>query len=99
LSIILLPPEEFAIKIAARARERRLQKGLTQSGLAHRSGVSLGTLKRFERTGQIALVSLIRLATALGGEQGLENLFTKREFEKLSDVLEHKKPIKRGRIR
>lgn len=76
----------------------RLQKGFTQSGLARRSGVPLGTLKRFERTGQIALVSLVRIATALGQEQAFDALFAAQEFKSMDDVLRAEKPIKRGRI-
>ena len=38
---------------------------LTQEGLAARSGVSWGSLKRFEHTGLIALDSLLKLAPVL----------------------------------
>ncbi len=34
--------------------------------MAERSGVSLGSLKRFEQTGQIAYASLLQLAHVLG---------------------------------
>jgi transcriptional regulator with XRE-family HTH domain len=43
----------------------RKQAGLSQSELAKRSGVSLGSLKRFELTGQISLESLLKLAHIL----------------------------------
>ena len=39
--------------------------GYTQTECATRSGVSLGSLKRFERTGQISLESLLKLAFVL----------------------------------
>jgi transcriptional regulator with XRE-family HTH domain len=38
----------------------RKQAGLTQTELAKRSGVSLGSIKRFELTGQISLESLLK---------------------------------------
>jgi transcriptional regulator with XRE-family HTH domain len=44
----------------------RKQAGYTQSELARRSGVSLGSLKRFETTGQISLESLFLLIDVLG---------------------------------
>jgi transcriptional regulator with XRE-family HTH domain len=44
----------------------RKQTGYTQSELARRSGVSLGSLKRFETTGQISLESLFLLIDVLG---------------------------------
>lgn len=51
--------------IRAGARALRRAHGLTQAELAARSGVSLGSLKRFERTGEIALAALLRLAETL----------------------------------
>ena len=46
-------------EIAERAKFRRLEQNLTQEGLALRSGVSLGSIKRFERSGEISLKSLM----------------------------------------
>jgi transcriptional regulator with XRE-family HTH domain len=58
-------PEEVAKKLAARLRALRLARGFKQRTLAERSGVSLGSLRRFESTGQISLGSLLDLAFAL----------------------------------
>ena len=44
----------------------RKQAGFTQSELARRSGVSLGSLKRFETSGQISIQSLFLLIDVLG---------------------------------
>jgi transcriptional regulator with XRE-family HTH domain len=52
-------------EIAVRFKARRLSMDLTQEELAVRAGVSLGSLKRFERTGLIALETLLRIAVAL----------------------------------
>lgn len=95
---MFVSPEEFSLKVSSRARQLRLQKGLTQSGLARRSGVPLGTLKRFEHTGQIAFVSLVRIAMALGQERAFDTLFAAQEFKSMDDVLKTGKPVKRGRI-
>ncbi|MEZ5817401.1 MAG: helix-turn-helix transcriptional regulator [Hyphomicrobiaceae bacterium] len=46
-------------------KQRRLALNLTQSGLATRSGVTLGSLKRFETKGLIAFDSLLKLALVL----------------------------------
>jgi transcriptional regulator with XRE-family HTH domain len=48
-----------------RFRERRLAANLSKEGLAKRSGVTLGSLKRFEATGLIAFDSLLKLALVL----------------------------------
>jgi len=52
-------------ELKAKFREQRKALGYTQNELATRAGVSLGSLKRFERSGQIALESLLKLALVL----------------------------------
>jgi transcriptional regulator with XRE-family HTH domain len=58
-------PFDILKELAEKHRVLRKQAGLTQSELANRSGVSLGSLKRFELTGQISLESLLKLAHIL----------------------------------
>ncbi|WP_446425563.1 helix-turn-helix domain-containing protein [Mailhella sp.] len=53
-------------KLASSAKARRLELNITQAELAERSGVSLGSLRRFESTGEISLRSLLELALVLG---------------------------------
>ena len=94
----VMPPADVAEDLAKRLRARRLARNLTQEGLARRSGVALGTLKKFERSGAISLVSFIRLAVALGEEAGLERLLADEEFETLEQVLSEPRTRKRGRF-
>ena len=75
LPIILMTAPEIAKAIADRARRRRLDVGLTQLGLADRAGMSLSSLRRFERTGRVALLSLVRIAMALHALDGFGALF------------------------
>jgi transcriptional regulator with XRE-family HTH domain len=58
-------PADSLREIANRHKVLRKQAGFSQSELAKRSGVSLGSLKRFETTGQISLESLLLLADVL----------------------------------
>lgn len=58
-------PEKIRRQIADRTRELRLDRGWKQTTLAERAGVSLGSLRRFERTGKVSLDNLLRLAFAL----------------------------------
>ncbi len=99
MTFSILPSEDIALQLASRVRNARLAQSLTQEGLASRSGVPFGTLKKFERTGQIALVSFVRLITALGDEAALENLLVEQEFKTLDDVLDVRKKPKRGTIK
>jgi len=98
MSFTLHSSDEIAMELAKRAKGRRLSLNLTLEGLAKRSGVALGTLKKFERTGQISLVSFIRLSVALNDDAALERLLHEPEYDTLEDVLEVKKKHKRGRI-
>jgi transcriptional regulator with XRE-family HTH domain len=55
-------PSEVQIELANRFKSLRRQKKMSQAALAEKSGVSLGSLKRFEQTGQISLESLLILS-------------------------------------
>ena len=49
----------------------------------------MATLRKFERTGEIAFVSFIRLAMALGDEAALDGLLAEHQrYGSLRDVLE-----------
>ncbi|MBR0295554.1 MAG: helix-turn-helix transcriptional regulator [Bacilli bacterium] len=65
------------IKIAIRLRTIRRKKKVSQEQLWLLSSVSLGSIKRFERTGDISLDSLIKIATALDQLDSVEQLFKK----------------------
>ena len=99
MSFAMQSSEDISAALAARLRSRRLAQKLTLEGLARRSGVPLGTLKKFERSGQIALLSFIRLVVALKDEAALENLLLEQKFETLEEVLESGKKPQRGRIK
>ena len=71
------PSLEQRVKdLALRLRSIRKRKKIGQIKLADRSSVSYGSIKRFERTGQIGLASLFRIAEALGVSCELDRLFT-----------------------
>lgn len=58
-------PYDFLKDLALRHKTLRKNAAFTQSELAARSGVSLGSIKRFELTGHISLESLLKLAHVL----------------------------------
>ena len=73
--------------LAGRIAKLRKRKKLSQSALAEKSGVSFGSLKRFEQTGDISLQSLTKLAIALGIEDELDQLFSEVPFASIDEVL------------
>ena len=58
-------PSEVLEETASRYREIRKKARLSQTELAERSGVSLGSIKRFENTGRISLESFLKLLLIL----------------------------------
>ena len=80
-------PEEIDRAMAQRLRKIRKRKGFSQQKLSGRSNVSLGSVKRFESTGQISLLSLTKLAVALGCENELRELFTNVPDRNIEEVL------------
>lgn len=80
-------PEEMNLALAKRVREIRKRKGFSQLQLSERSNVSFGSIKRFEITGQISLLSLTKLAVALNCENEIRNLFTDVSYGSIEEVL------------
>ena len=74
--------EELDKKIADRVRLIRKRRSISQEKLAQISGVSFGSVKRFETTGQISLLSLTRIAMALDMADDLRQLFTEVPYRK-----------------
>ena len=87
--------------IAENMRNRRLATGLTQQGLAKRSGVNLATLRKFEQKGVISLESFLRLAMVLDTLEDMVKAIELpvTEYSSIDEVLEterKKPPRKKG---
>ena len=78
---------EINNNIAQKIVRLRKRKKITQKQLAARSGVSLGSLKRFEQSGEISLQSLTKIAIALDVENDLEDLFNNVPFASIEEVI------------
>lgn len=87
LPLELMTAPQLAAAVAQRARRLRLDRNLTQQELAERAGMSLSSLRRFERTGEIAFLSLVRIAMALDASEGMAALFPE-QVRTLDDVLD-----------
>lgn len=85
--------------LAEHTRRRRIDSGLTQQGLATRSGVSLSTLRKFEQKGLISLESFLKIAIVLGLLENIVNAITpiKTQFTSIDEVInanKHKKSLR-----
>lgn len=72
-------PYEMGLKIAQRHRAMRRRLRISQKEMAARSGVSLGSLKRFERSGKISLDSLLKLSHLLGRLGDFDKVLEEKE--------------------
>ncbi len=98
--ISLLTASKAQSTLSEHLRTRRLEMGLTQAGLAERSGVSLPTLRKFEQKSLISLESFLKLAMVLGCLEEFVHATkpSATEFSSIDDVLKDNKtkPPKKG---
>ena len=78
---------EISAELASRVRARRKEQGLSQAELAERSGVSLGSLKRFEQVHEISLSSFVKLLMTLGYDGDLDALLARRSYRSIDEVI------------
>ncbi len=79
--------EELDLKLAQRVRNIRKRRSISQEKLASMSGVSYGSVKRFESTGQISLLSLTKIAMALDIADELRNVFSQVPYRDIKEVI------------
>lgn len=79
--------EELDKELAKRLRNIRKRRSISQEKLAAMSGVSYASIKRFESTGQISLLSLTKLAMALNLADELRELFTQVPYQNIEEVI------------
>ena len=66
-------PSEIAKNLAEKIKEHRKKLKISQEVLARKSGVSLGSIKRFGTKYEISLQSFIKIAIALNLDSDIEN--------------------------
>jgi len=74
--------------IAANMRVRRKEQKLSMAQLAKVSGVSYGSLKRFESSGEISLKSLTKIAIVLDCTNEFEQLFAQTQPQSIQEIID-----------
>lgn len=87
LSLLDATPSATMLSVAQRVKQRRLELNWTQKLLASKAGIPIATYRRFERTGEVSLRSLILLSVALGCKGDFETLFADRQYQNIDDLL------------
>ena len=87
MAFIWETPEEINQKLAQRLKQLRKRRGISQLQLSEKSNVSYGSIKRFETTGQISLISLTKICVALDCADEIRQLFTNVEYASIEEVI------------
>ncbi len=80
-------PNDIAKELIEKIKQHRKKLKISQAQLASKSGVSLGSIKRFESKYEISLNSFIKILIALNLEQDFENLFTQKSYNSIDEVI------------
>ena len=83
--------EELDMALAKRIKNIRKRRSISQQELADRSGVSYGSVKRFETIGQISLLALTKIAMALDVADELRGIFTQVPYQNIQEVINETK--------
>lgn len=90
--------EELDQKLARRVRNIRKRRSISQEKLAQMSGVSYGSIKRFEASGQISLISLTKIAMALEIADELRTIFTQVPYKDIQKVINETRTLNKSRL-
>ena len=80
-------PNEIAKSLVDKIKKHRKKLKISQKVLAQKSGVSLGSIKRFETKYEISLQSFIKIAIALELDNDIENLFSNKTYTSIDEVI------------
>ena len=95
--IINKSPDSILKRIAERVKEKRLNLNLTQKAFAKRAGVGYDAYRKFEKTGEITLRSLVLCAVVLDDVEGFSELFVQKSWQSLDELLKTQQVKKRKR--
>ena len=79
--------EELDKNLALRVRKIRKRRKISQQKQAELRGVSYGSIKRFETSGQISLLALTKIAMALDMADELRNIFSQVPYRNIQEVI------------
>ncbi|MCD8201537.1 MAG: helix-turn-helix transcriptional regulator [Clostridia bacterium] len=83
----VLTEQSAAEGLAEREVRRRKEQGISQKRLSEISGVSYASVRRFEKTCEISLASLLKIARALGYLEDFNEIFKYQKIKNLKDYI------------
>ena len=85
--IVLKTPQEMALDAATRFKDMRKAKKITIKDLSRNSGVPYSTIRRFESSGEISFLSLVKIVSTIGEDEEITNLFTRRIPASIEEII------------
>ncbi len=84
-------PEEITMLVSNHTKKLRKRLKISRRKLSEMSGVSYGSIKRFEETGNISLLSLTKIAMALDVSGDIKNIFAEVPYKSIQEVMNEQK--------
>ena len=78
--------QSILVSLTERVKLRRKELKISQKLLAQQSGVTYASIRRFENTGEISLVSLLKIAKSLNCLEDFNELFSNRVITNIKDL-------------
>ena len=97
LSVNIYNSKEVEQQIAHNAKQLRLSQNMSRNTLSEHSGVSLGSIQRFEQQGKISLENLLKIAHVLSALPEFHNLMALPEPKSIKEMQARDNLPKRGR--
>lgn len=91
LKYIWETPEEITMIVSNHTKKLRKRLKISRRKLSEMSGVSYGSIKRFEETGNISLLSLTKIAMALDVSGDIKNIFAEVPYKSIQEVMNEQK--------
>ncbi len=84
---MLKTPQEMAVDAAKRFKEMRKAKKITIKKLSVDSGVPYSTIRRFESSGEISFLSLVKIVSTVGEDEEITNMFARRIPVSIEEII------------
>lgn len=84
-------PEEITMVVSEHTKKLRKRLKISRKKLSEMSGVSYGSIKRFEESGNISLLSLTKIAMALDASGDIKNIFADVPYKSIQEVINEQK--------
>jgi transcriptional regulator with XRE-family HTH domain len=81
------PYGQIIDEMRTKEKRRRKEKKITQKRMAELTGVSYGSIRRYEETGEISFSSFVKILQALGYDNDLDHVLSRPAFSSIEDMM------------